>query len=171
MRFSTRLVLLAGWLGYALIPWYLPEGWDFAGYPFGRNGSAWSQQAQLLAASGHAGDNLGWSVALSGNNAIAGAPYALGSCGMSYRFVAAGSSWSEVAGMSIGNSIDGDLAGWAVAADQGRWAVAAPGNNGPLQHIGVAYWFDAVDSVFRDSFDAGGTQACLPSARYRASAR
>ncbi|MGW1423578.1 ABC transporter permease [Bradyrhizobium manausense] len=40
MRPSTRLALLFGWLGYALVPWYLPEGWDLAGYPFGRAGTA-----------------------------------------------------------------------------------------------------------------------------------
>lgn len=40
MRPSSRLALLAGWLGYALIPWYLPDGWNLAGYPFGRAGTA-----------------------------------------------------------------------------------------------------------------------------------
>lgn len=40
MRPATRLALLAGWLGYALIPWYLPEGASLAGYPFGRAGTA-----------------------------------------------------------------------------------------------------------------------------------
>ncbi|MBR0717252.1 iron ABC transporter permease [Bradyrhizobium liaoningense] len=40
MRPSTRLALLLGWLGYTLVPWYLPEGWDLAGYPFGRAGTA-----------------------------------------------------------------------------------------------------------------------------------
>ncbi|WP_298873799.1 iron ABC transporter permease [uncultured Bradyrhizobium sp.] len=40
MRPSTRLALLLGWLGYMLVPWYLPEGFDLAGYPFGRAGTA-----------------------------------------------------------------------------------------------------------------------------------
>jgi len=40
MRPSTRLALLLGWLGYVLVPWYLPEGFDLAGYPFGRAGTA-----------------------------------------------------------------------------------------------------------------------------------
>jgi len=40
MRPSTRLALLFGWLGYVFVPWYLPEGWDLAGYPFGRAGTA-----------------------------------------------------------------------------------------------------------------------------------
>ena len=43
---ATRLVLLIGWLGYALMPWYLVEGmsltnWAWLGeYPFGKAGSA-----------------------------------------------------------------------------------------------------------------------------------
>lgn len=46
MRSSTKLALLLGWLGYALLPWYLPEGMSLtsfgwlAGYPLGKAGSA-----------------------------------------------------------------------------------------------------------------------------------
>lgn len=46
MRPATRLVLLLGWLGYAVIPWYLPDGISLtqfgwlADYPFGKAGSA-----------------------------------------------------------------------------------------------------------------------------------
>ena len=46
MRASTRFALLIGWLGYALLPWYLPEGISLtqfgwlAGYPLGKAGSA-----------------------------------------------------------------------------------------------------------------------------------
>ena len=46
MRPATRLALLVGWLGYALIPWYLAEGMSLtgfgwlAGYPFGKAGTA-----------------------------------------------------------------------------------------------------------------------------------
>jgi iron(III) transport system permease protein len=40
MRPATRLALLFGWLGYMFAPWYLPEEWDLAGYPFGRAGAA-----------------------------------------------------------------------------------------------------------------------------------
>ena len=46
MRATTKLVLLLGWLGYAVLPWYFVEGMSLtrlgwaAGYPFGKAGSA-----------------------------------------------------------------------------------------------------------------------------------
>lgn len=46
MRPATRLALLLGWLGYAIIPWYLPEGVSLTGfgwltgYPLGKAGTA-----------------------------------------------------------------------------------------------------------------------------------
>lgn len=46
MRSATKLALLVGWLGYAVLPWYLVEGMSLtslgwlAGYPFGKAGSA-----------------------------------------------------------------------------------------------------------------------------------
>jgi iron(III) transport system permease protein len=46
MRGTTKLVLVMGWLGYGLLPWYLVEraslvsvAW-LSGYPFGRAGTA-----------------------------------------------------------------------------------------------------------------------------------
>jgi iron(III) transport system permease protein len=46
MRPSTKLALLVGWLGYAILPWYLPDGgsltqWNWlTGYPLGKSGTA-----------------------------------------------------------------------------------------------------------------------------------
>jgi len=42
---------------------------------FVRSGTTWSQQQRLTAAAGAAGDAFGWSVALSGETALVGAPY------------------------------------------------------------------------------------------------
>ena len=47
-----------------------------AAYLFGRSGAMWSQQAKLTASDAAALDQLGTAVAISGNTAIAGAPYA-----------------------------------------------------------------------------------------------
>jgi len=52
-------------------PFYSPIGGPGAAYMFGRNGTVWSQQAEVLASDG---DGLGTAVAISGSTAVAGAP-------------------------------------------------------------------------------------------------
>jgi hypothetical protein len=44
-------------------------------YIFKRNGESWSQQAKLVAADGNVSDCFGWSVSISGDKAIVGAPH------------------------------------------------------------------------------------------------
>jgi hypothetical protein len=46
-----------------------------AAYIFIRSGGVWSQQAYLKASNPEINDNLGWSVAVSGDTAVAGAPF------------------------------------------------------------------------------------------------
>ena len=59
-------------------------------YVFTRSGASWSQQAKLVAADGAADDVFGWSVALSGNTAVIGAPTSIfmspGGTGSAYVF-------------------------------------------------------------------------------------
>lgn len=127
-------------------------------YVFERNGGMWMQQAQLAAAGSAVSDSLGWSVALSGDTALVGAPYALGTCGVSHVFRNAAGTWTESAGASISAPLLGDLAGWVVAARDGRWVVGTPGHTGPWEHYGAAYYFDAIDTVFGDGFDSASAK-------------
>ena len=48
--------------------------WQGSAYVFVRSGTSWSQQAELTASDGAAFDNFGYSVALSGDTALVGAP-------------------------------------------------------------------------------------------------
>ena len=73
-------------------------------FAFARNGSNWSQQAELTATDRASGDKFGTSVELSGNGnmALIGAPYrnVLGyglPIGTAYIFMRAGSSWPQQA--------------------------------------------------------------------------
>ena len=70
-------------------------------YVFTRSGTSWSQQAQLTAGDGAAGDCFGNSVALAGDTALVGA-YAddVGANvdqGSAYVFTRSGTSWSQQA--------------------------------------------------------------------------
>jgi hypothetical protein len=70
-----------------------------AAYVFTRSGSDWSQQTKLTAADGAADDVFGWSVSLSGNTALIGAPTSIfelpGGPGSAYIFQRSGGSWSQ----------------------------------------------------------------------------
>jgi chitodextrinase len=69
-----------------------------AAYVFTRSGSIWSQQVELTASDGAAGDNFGsFSVTLSadGNTALIGAPTKNSWQGAGYVFTRSGSIWSQ----------------------------------------------------------------------------
>jgi parallel beta-helix repeat protein len=57
-----------------------------AAYVFTNSGGTWTQQAKLTASDGGANDQLGGSVAVSGNTVVAGAPYADSLNGAAYVF-------------------------------------------------------------------------------------
>jgi hypothetical protein len=77
-----------------------PGGADAgSAYVFVRSGTAWTEQAHLTASDGAESDRFGYSVALSGDNAVVGAPYddtpAGFNAGSAYVFVRSGTTWTE----------------------------------------------------------------------------
>jgi hypothetical protein len=116
-------------------------------YVFVRNGAAWTQQAQLVASDGAANDQLGISVAISGDTVIAGA-YGVAIDGTydgaAYVFTRAGNLWSEEA--KLLSPIDRDEAsfGQSVAIDGDTVVVGAPeiyGGNHDVSAPGFAVVF------------------------------
>jgi hypothetical protein len=89
-----------------------------AAFAFVRSGSAWSQQQTLVAATGAAGDLLGYSVGVQGNRAIASA-YRRASNGTDsggvYVFDRSGTAWSISQTITASDNASGDLFGFAVA--------------------------------------------------------
>ena len=67
-----------------------------AAYVFTRASNVWSQQAQLTANDGNLIARLGTAVAVSGDTALAGAPWTVPS-GAAYVFTRAGATWSQQA--------------------------------------------------------------------------
>jgi hypothetical protein len=88
-------------------------------YVFVRNGTTWTQQAQLLAADGAAGDYFGISVALSGDTALVGASNndvgANANQGAAYVFTRSGTSWSQQAQLTAADGRPSDNFGVSVA--------------------------------------------------------
>ncbi len=83
----------------ALVGAYGSDSQQGAAYVFTRSGSSWSQQAELSAGDGVAGDRFGNAVALSGGTALVSAVrHAVGSNsqqGAAYVFTRSGAGWGQ----------------------------------------------------------------------------
>ncbi|KAB2964258.1 MAG: hypothetical protein F9K16_04700 [Thermoanaerobaculia bacterium] len=101
-----------------------------AGYVFVRSGDAWVQQARLTADDGETGDQLGRSVAVSGDLVALGAAQDddLGfNSGAAYVFARTGETWSQEAKLTASDGGDYDYFGWAIALSGDLLAVGAFG--------------------------------------------
>ncbi|MEP7343014.1 MAG: putative Ig domain-containing protein, partial [Acidobacteriota bacterium] len=99
-------------------------------------------QQKLLAADGAANDLLGFKVALSGNTALVGAPYADQTRGAAYVFVRNGATWTQQARLNANDGAEQDYFGWSVALKGDLALVGAiygPGSLDPEQ--GAVYVF------------------------------
>ena len=128
-----------------------------AAYVFARSGSSWSQQAELTAGDGVAGDQFGSAVALSanGNTALIGAPGRASATGAAYMFVRSGSVWSQQAELTAGDGVASDNFGHAVAlSDDGSTALI--GAYFKDRGAGAAYAFVRSGSVWSQQQELTG---------------
>lgn len=125
---------------------------------------SWSQTAKLLAADGRAGDQLGFSVALSDGRAIAGAPFRNETgptSGAVYVFGSAVGSggWDQEAKLVPTGLGARDELGRAVAVSGSTVAGGAPGDDDRGSSAGAVYVFDlaagTVDKLTADDGTAG----------------
>jgi hypothetical protein len=113
-------------------------------YVFSNSGTRWTQEAELLASDGAAGDNFGLDVAVSGANVLVGAgDKTVGSNeyqGVAYVFSSTGGQWSEVQRLQGSDGMANDLFGSAVAISEERALIGAFGRD---RGQGTAYVFEA----------------------------
>jgi hypothetical protein len=117
-----------------------------AAYIFVRSGSAWTQQAKLVASDGAAVDSFGVAVALAGDTAIVGAYLHDGGAGANsgavYTFTRSGSSWTQRSKLTPSGSASGDQFGVALAVSGDTLVVGADRVDiGPTTDQGAAYIF------------------------------
>ncbi len=116
-------------------------------YVFVRSGGVWSQQAKLTAADGEAGDNLGFSVSIDGNTAVAGAMrdnlVGGADAGSAYVFVRNGSVWAQQAKLTASDEATGAWFGYSVSVDGNALIVGANQYDGAggLDEAGAVYMF------------------------------
>ena len=100
-------------------------------YVFIRNGTAWTQQAYIKAASPPpaSDDNFGWSLALLGNTLGVGVPGQDSNTGAGYLFARNAGNWSQLAFFKASNPGTNDVFGWSLALTDDLLAVGAPGED------------------------------------------
>jgi FG-GAP repeat protein len=106
-------------------------------YVFVRSGTAWTQQAKLLASDGTEIDEFGVSVAIAGNTALIGAVFG----DAAYVFVRSGTTWTQNAKLTAAAGSSGDDFGNAVALVGDVALIGAPGDSALGAGAGAAYVF------------------------------
>lgn len=123
-----------------------PQG-NGKAYVFTRSGALWSQQQELLAPNGAPGDFFGFSVAVSGDTAVVGAPGLFSNTtGKAYVFVRAGSSWIQQPPLLAADAAVGDGFGASVSISGDTVVVGAP--MASANQPGKAYVFVRVGGVW-----------------------
>ncbi len=110
-----------------------------AAYLFEDNGGGWAQTARLATGGGGPvlSDLFGWSVALSGDLLLVGAPLD----DVVYAFARDGGGWSETAVLSGDSTQSGDRFGFAVTTDGSRILIGAPQDDDAGSNAGAAFLF------------------------------
>ena len=116
-------------------------------YVFVRSGSTWVQQAKLTAFDGTTSDNLGFSVAVSGDTAVVGAYQddvgANSNQGSAYVFVRTpgGTTWTQQAKLVAADGAPGDYFGYCVAVSGDTALIGAVLDDLGFTDQGSAYVF------------------------------
>ncbi|VVB62363.1 FG-GAP repeat protein [uncultured archaeon] len=113
-------------------------------YVFTRTGTNWTQQAKLLAADSAVYDSFGWSVSLSSDTALIGAPFdddKGDQSGSAYVFTRIGTTWTQQAKLLTSDGTAADRFGWrlSLSSDTALFGVRWDGDNGG--NSGSAYVF------------------------------
>ncbi len=119
-----------------------------AAYVFTESGGVWTEVSRLAAADGLAGDNFGWSVSLSGSNALISARAADSNRGAAYVFTSVGSTWTQTAKLVADDGVADDRFGNTVVISGSTALISAA-----TATIGANTWQGA-GYIFTES---GGT--------------
>lgn len=122
-------------------------GWDSgSAYIYRFDGSTWVEEQELTASDASVGEGFGWSVSISGNAALIGAPHD-GTPGAAYVFRFGGSTWVEEQKLTAFDGAALDLFGVSVSVSGDVALIGAYGDDDGGDFAGAAY-------VYR--FDGGG---------------
>jgi hypothetical protein len=107
-------------------------------YAFVRSGGVWTQQQELTASDGVAGDEFGYSVSVNGDTMVIGALGRDANQGAAYVFVRTGGVWTQQQELTASDGVAGDQFGVSVSLSGDTTVVGAYGKN---LYQGAAYVF------------------------------
>ena len=129
-------------------------------YVFTGSGSVWTQQSEQLATSPQEDALLGWSVAISGDTIIAGAPQdnsAADFAGSAYVFVRSGGTWTQQAKLVADDAAMFESFGYSVAISGNTAAVGSAFDSTFAMFAGSAYTFTRSGTVWTQSAEFSAT--------------
>lgn len=133
-----------------------------AAYVFVRTGMLWSQQAKLKGSDNVTDDEVGWSVALSGDTALLSAIRDDDNgtdSGSVYIFVRNGTTWTEEAKLIPGDGAYRDFFGWSMGLSGDTALIAAHLEDDNGADAGAAYVFTGVTENEAPVAEAGLNQS------------
>ncbi len=141
-------------------------------YIFVRNGTNWTQQAMLTASDGAAIDFFGYSVALSGDTAMASAPVddvgANANQGSAYIYARNGTSWTQQARLTASDGATNDNFGFGVALSGNHALVGAPLDDvGANLDQGSAHFFNLTTTCPAINVDPPSFPSATAGSSYR----
>ena len=129
---------------YAIVTAVGDDEYSGSAYVFVRNGNRWAEQAKLTSDDADEGDYFGYSVSISGDYAIVGAPLNDNDgerSGSAYIFVRDGAEWTQQAKLTADDAADGDFFGGFVSICGNYAIVGAHCNSDDGRTSGSAYIF------------------------------
>ncbi len=139
---------------------YFQAGYTGAAYVFTRSGSTWSQQQKLTASDAATDDCFGYSLAVSGDTVVAGAPGESSYTGAAYVFTRSGSTWSQREKLT--GAVAGDQFGNSVALGGDAAVVGAPYHDYAASDAGAAYIYTYACGFGRNLTTSQWTMFSLP---------
>ncbi len=122
-----------------------------AAYIYVRSGTNWAFQQKIKAGDPGVDDNFGWSVAISGNTVVVGAPYdniGGNDAGSAYVFTRSGTAWSQQQRLNATDPAATDWFGLVVDVS-GDWAViGSPQDDDGGNATGSAYLYERTGAAW-----------------------
>ncbi len=124
-----------------------------AAYIFARNGERWVEQAKLTAPDAASRDGFGFSVAISGNTVVVGAPShdtdGKADAGAAYIYELDGNTWKQQVKLISDDTGKRHKFGYGVEANGNTIIIGAPGDDDVAPGAGAAFSYVRVDEVWQ----------------------